>query len=135
MEEKEIYYNIGKNIKTLIDATERFNQLMEFLYNFRNYKKFETKIGTFKYEDWEHEIWCKFEINNDTPDFYFIEKDESNNFHKKLYRLTDLSFGWDFSFAIININFDIVDNYFDILSNTDKERFCELYDSIHSFFW
>lgn len=129
------YCKIGKNFTILKDATEQYNEVMTFLYNERDYKYLELFIGTFQYEDWKSKLYCVLDIHNQEPDIYFIEENLERDVKSKYYRLTDLSYGWEFENAIININFNIRKNFYELLTTSDKHTYESIIDEVHSHFW
>lgn len=129
------YCKIGKNFIKLKDATEHYNEIMTFLYAERDYKYLELFIGTFEYDDWKSKLYCILDVDNKTPDIYFIEENLERNTKSKYYRLTDLAYGWSFEEAIININFDITKNFYDLLTTRDRYVFDSIIDEVHSHFW
>lgn len=123
-------FNEQNKYKQLITATEMYTQLMYFLQDFRDYKNIELKIGSIKYEDWKAKIYCVMED-------YEIYFKHIRDFDKKEWSsktLTEqLIYAWGFENEMeININFDIINNFWKILSNEDKSSYDELYDDVHS---
>ena len=128
--------NMGKNIDILRRTTERYNELMTFLHEERNYNDLKLFIGTFEYDDWIAKFYCILEVKNNTPNIYFLEKrNDIVSFESKFNKLTDLCFGWGFDEAIIDFDLKIIDNFYDILSKSDKYIYDSIIDEVHCNFW
>lgn len=120
------------NYQLLKFATEHFTQLIYFLEQERGYKKINLKIGNFKYDDWEADLYC--ELNNDGIFFKHIRIFDKKEWkHKSLTE--NLIYGWGFEETKFNINFEIINTYYDILNEQDKDLYDSLYDEAHAHFW
>ena len=120
------------NYQLLIFTTEHYTQFMYFLEECRNYKNFKIKIGDFKYDDWEADIYCIL----DETGVYFKHIDKTNNREWKNKNLTEhLIYAWGFKEINFNITFDIINNLWNLLDNKEKEIYDELYDEAHGKFW
>ena len=134
------YEQIGINTKKLIDATELFTTLMYFLHEERDEKDIKLKIGTFTYDDWESEIHCVLEDKDGLADIYFTETRDGifiifYGGTERIKRLTDLCFGWNFDEAIVDINFNMIEEFRKLIDSRDGYLFDTYYDEIHGDFW
>lgn len=128
------YISMGKNLQILIDATELYTTLMVFLMEMRGYKTLDLKIGTFEYDEWKCDLFCH--IRDD--EMYFTEENHSLiylSIDKKYKTLTDLCFGDEFFNAVIDIDFDFIDNYQSILNSKDQNVFDEMLADTKALFW
>ena len=135
-EEKYIQDSI-KNLnkyQKLVIATEHFANLMNFLKIYRKYNNLKLKIGYVEYDDWSADLYC---ILDEKKGIYFkhIIKEENREFINKT--LTEqLIYAWGFDHdMLIDINFDIINDYWKILNNTDKKKYDSLRDDTHCMFW
>ena len=120
------------NYQLLIFATEHYTQFMYFLEDFRGYKNFEIKIGNFKYDEWEADIYCIL----DKTGVYFkhIERDTKKEFkHRTLTE--QFIYAWDFEETNFNITFDIINNLWKLLNNKEREAYSQYYDEVHAEMW
>ena len=105
---------------------------MYFLEDFRGYKEFKTKIGHFKYDGWEADIYCI--LNKTRVYFKHIERDNKQEW--KHATLTEqFIYAWDFEETNFNITFDIINNFWKLLNDEEKEAYSQCYDEVHAEFW
>lgn len=131
----EEYIQINKkinNYKLLVIATERFSQLMYFLESEREYKGMSLKIGSFEYDDWKADIYCIL-------DEYGVRFKHIRDFDKKSWShktLTEqLIYAWGFEEIDFKIDFNIINDFWNILNTEDKDIYDSLYDEVHCEFW
>ena len=119
------------NYQLLIFTTEHYTQFMYFLEDFRGYKNFKIKIGHFKYDEWEADIYCI--LDKDGINFKHITNDGREWKNKTLTE--QLIYAWGFKEINFNIRFDIINNFWKILNKEEKEIYDLLYDEAHAKFW
>lgn len=133
------YEQMGKNIECIVDTEELFTTFMYFLHEKKDYKELNLYIGTYTYEDgWTIDINCVLESYDGTCNIYFTETRYDKLISEPLtnqIKLIDLCYGWGFDQSTININFDIINDYMDMLDNYDNDLFWEMYHDIHAEFW
>lgn len=130
----DYYVGIGKNIEKLKSATEVFTALMHYIFLYKEFKSFKLKVGTFEYNnDWTCKLYCYMEDD----EVYFTEEENSIglNIQKKYKRLTDLCFGDDFSMSEINIDYKPINEFLNLLDDTEKDDFAEILAETHCEFW
>lgn len=120
------------NYQLLIFATENYTQLLYFLEQERDYKNIRIKIGSFEYDGEDYKIYCI--LNEYGVSFSHIRISDNREWNNK--SLTEqLIYSWGFEETQFNINFDIINNFWKILNEKDKEIYSSLYDEAHSKFW
>lgn len=131
----DYYIGIGKNIEKLKDATEVFTAFMQYLRLYRGINSSKLKVSTFEYYiDWTCELYCHME---DDGEIYFTEENNSIglDIQKKYKKLTDLCFGDEFFISEINIDYEAINEFLNLLDNTEKDDFAEILSETHCEFW
>lgn len=130
--EKETIEKLNKYQK-LIVTTEYFANLLNFLRKYRNYNNLKLKIGYIEYDDWSADLYCVLENNK----IYFkhIRREDNQEFkHKTLTE--QLIYAWFFNDdMLIEIDYNIINNYWKILNDKDKRIYDELVNDTHCMFW
>lgn len=132
------YEQMGRNLKDIIDTEELFTSFMYFLHEIKDYTELNIKIGTFTYEDeWTCDINCVLKSDNDICNVYFTETryDLGNKPVINKIKLIDFCYGWSFDESVININFDIINDYMEMLDMYENNLFWEMFHEVHSDFW
>lgn len=120
------------NYQLLKYATEQFTQLIYFLETYRDKKNIEIKIGNFSYDDWTADLYCCY--NKNGLIFKHIRREDKKEWYH--YTLTEqLIYAWGFEEINFNINFNIINEYWNLLNEKDKELYDDLYDEVHCKFW
>lgn len=119
------------NYQLMVYATELFKQFLTFLEQEREYKKAEFKIGSFNYDSWNADIYCI--LNEEGTSFKHTR--DIDNFEWKTKTLIQYAFAWGFEETDFKFNFDLISNFYNILSESDKEIFDLLYDEVHCELW
>ena len=120
------------NYELLVFATEHYVQFMYFLEELRGYKNFKIKIGHFKYDDWEADIYCI--LNEKGVFFKHIRRDDKKEWINK--SLTEsFIYAWGFKETNFNITFDILNKFWKLLNEEEKDYYDSLYDEAHGYYW
>ena len=120
------------NYQLLVFATESFTQLIYFLEQERGYKNIKMKIGNFSYDDWNADIYCI--LNEKGVSFKHIRDfDKSEWSHETLTE--QFIYAWGFQEIEFNIDFEIINEFWKILNEKDKDIYDDLYDEVHCKFW
>ena len=124
--------NRMNNYQLLKYATEQFTQLMYFLETYRNKTNIKFKIGNFSYDDWTADLFCCY--NENGLIFKHIRREDKKEWSH--HTLTEqLIYAWGFEKIKFNINFDIINDFWKLLNEKEKENYDDLYDEVHSKYW
>ena len=128
---KEIIEKMN-NFQLMVYATEEFMQLVYFLEQERDFKDIVLKIGEFEYDDWKGTIYCKYDKYGIR--FYHTRDIDDFSWTKKTL-LEMYGFAWGFEETEFKFRFEIINDFYDLLNEDDKEIYDILYDEVHSNLW
>ena len=120
------------NFELMKRATIEFMQFAYFLEQERNYKHLNLNIGYFYYDDWKANIYCIL----DESGIYFKHVrtyDEKEWSGKTL--LEQFAFALEFETTKFNFNFDIINQFYNILNKSDKNIYNKIYVEVLCKLW
>lgn len=120
------------NYRLMKNATEIFMQFIYFLEQERNYKNLNLKIGSFEYDGWYADIYC---ILDDKGVYFKHIRDFDKKEWSDKTLLQAYAFAWEFENTEFKFNFDIINNYYELLNETDKEIYDYIFDEVHERLW
>lgn len=121
------------NYKLLVVTTELFTQFATFLRDERNYKELNLEIGYFKYDDWTAKLYCIIDEENNIKFKHVRDFDQGSWSNDTLTE--QLIYAWEFEDIKFNLNFDIINNFWKVLNEEDREIYSLIYDDVHERFW